>query len=188
MKRLIVAASFAVLAGCVSPGMGGMSNGGMANSVQQRQMQGDDLIASMDAAEAAAKRPGDDALTCDQMQAEMTAMFQDPKFVATVASLQTQGEQMQTKAKAAQAGAVTSVLAGTALGAASSFVPGLSWLSGGFMQAQMASANKQMESVNRDSDSLMSGMSEIMPQMMRGQRLNELATSKTCAFLNQKPT
>ena len=27
----------------------------------------------------------------------------------------------------------------------------------------------------------------MMPQIMRGQRLNELATAKKCAFLNQKP-
>lgn len=30
-------------------------------------------------------------------------------------------------------------------------------------------------------------LTTMMPQIMRGQRLNELATAKKCAFLNQKP-
>ena len=30
-------------------------------------------------------------------------------------------------------------------------------------------------------------LATMMPQIMRGQRLNELATAKKCAFLNQKP-
>ena len=88
-------------------------------------------------------------------------------------------------AATAQAGAVGTGIATGVASFAGSMVPGLGWLSGGFASAQMAQANAQMEQTNKDQAAMMSNMNDVMPQIMRGQRLNDLGTAKKCAFLNQ---
>src|SRR5689334_15782320 len=100
------AAAAAILSGCVSANpMPQAANANMRSTIAQRQAQNDNLNANMAMAQAQANRPGDDKLTCDQMQAEMTVMFQDPKFRGTIDAM---GAQAQTQMAKAQGAGVAS--------------------------------------------------------------------------------
>ena len=152
MKKLVLACAVATVSGCVMPGMPGMDPmGGMTNaaSVSQAQSQEANMMAAQSAAQASAARPGDDAKSCDALQAEMTATMNDPQVQTAMASMGASAQAQQDRAKAAQAGAVAGVATSTALGVAGSFIPGLSWFSQGAMMAQQAQMTSQMNAANR---------------------------------------
>jgi len=203
-KSIIVACSMLALTGCAMPGipgiggmmgmpgLGGMDpvSAAMASANMTTMNAGNNLMVQQQLAQANANRPGDERLTCDQMQTEMTAMFEDPQFVGAVATLGAQAQSQMAQQQKAAANATAAMTTMTMVGAASSFIPGGGWLAQGVMQAQMASAVAEMGPAAQRGADMMTTMSAVMPQMMRGQRLNELATAKKCAFLDQaaKPT
>jgi hypothetical protein len=193
MKKLVVVCAVATLSGCVMPGMpgmdpmGGMTNAAMADSVSQAQTQQANMMAAQSAAQASAARPGDDAKSCDALQAEMAATMNDPQVQSAIASMGASAQAQQDRAKAAQAGAVAGAATSTALGIAGSFIPGLSWFSQGAMMAQQANAVSQMNAANRDRSKMMTDISSVMPQLYRGQHLYDLATRKNCSFTKQPP-
>ena len=180
MKRLVMACSVLALCGCATPGMGGT-----ASSAEQMEAQASNMMASQAAAEAAAVRPGDEAMSCEALQAELQTTMNDPKVQASMASIGSNAQAQQDKMKSAQAGAIAGAATTSVLGIASSFIPGLSWFSQGAMMAQQASMQKQMAESNKSQAQMLSEMNSIMPQMYRGQRLYDLATAKKCAFINQ---
>jgi hypothetical protein len=185
MKRLMAACAALTLTGCVAPGMPGMDPmAGMAGG-DQAQRQADSMMAAQASAQAAAVHPGDEALSCEALQAEMQAVMNEPAVKTAIAENGATAQAQMDKAKAAQAGAVAGAVGTTALGVASSFVPGLSWFSQGAMMAQQAGMAAQMKESNRTMTQMSANMTSIMPQMMRGQRIYELASAKKCAFLNQ---
>ena len=156
MKLIVAGAAALLLTGCVVPGMpmigmpadlGGVGGTGMT------QAEIDSAGANMKLAQAngmaAANRPGDDKLTCDQLQAELMITMRDPKVQAAMGSMGQRAQDQKAKQDAALAGKSQSVTAADT-------------------RAPLASA---------------ADMTSIMPQMMRGQRINELATAKNCAFL-----
>ena len=124
-------------------------------------------------------------MSCDALQAEMAATMNDPKVQATMASMGASAQAQMDKAKAAQAGAVAGAATTTALGVASSFVPGLSWFSQGAMMAQQAQMQSQMNAANKDRGQMIADMNSIMPQLYRGQHLYDIAVKKNCAFTKQ---
>jgi len=184
MKRLVVACAFAAVSGCATPGMPGA---GMSDSTAQMQMHQSNMMAAQAAAQDSAARPGDDAMSCDALQAEMAATMNDPKVQASMASMGASAQAQMDKAKAAQAGAVAGVATTAAVGIASSFIPGLSWFSQGAMMAQQAAMESQMNAANRDRAQMMVDMNSVMPQLYRGQHLYDTAVKKNCAFTKQQP-
>ncbi len=194
MKKVMAACSVLALAGCGGiPGLdmmdptGMMANSAMASANMTTQMAGTNFMAAQAAAERDAVRPGDDKLTCDQLQAEMGVMFDDPAFVSTVASLGAQAQSEMDRGKAQQSKMAATIATTTAIGAAASFIPGGGWLAQGAMQAQMAATAAEVGPASQRSAGMIGNMASIMPQMMRGQRINDLATAKKCAFLQQAP-
>jgi hypothetical protein len=177
MRRLMMASVALTAAGCATPG--GPSGADYADT----QMA--DMMAAQSAAQAAAVRPGDEALTCDQLQAEMTATMNDPKVQAVMADNGASAQAQMDKVRAAQSGAVAGAVGVSALGVASSFVPGLSWFSQGAAMAQQATMAAQARETQRQISQMSGSTMSIMPQMMRGQRIYELASAKSCAFVNQ---
>ena len=197
MKLVMAACAALAFAGCVAPGipgMGGMNpagmavNSAMANSNAQLQMQGANMMAAQASAQAAAVRPGDEALSCDALQTEMGVMFKDPGFQAAVSSMGASAQTQMDRAKAAQASAAGLGVTSAITGVASSMIPGMGWLAGAAMQAQMAAAAAQIPAADRARAQMMGDMTTMLPAMYRGQRIHELATAKKCAFLDQKPT
>ena len=188
MKKLVVAWALVAVSGCVAPGipgmgpMGGTDNAGMASDMDAQYAS---MMAAQTQAQATAARPGDEAMSCDALQAEMAATMNDPKVQASMASMGASAQAQMDKAKAAQAGAVAGAATTTALGVASSFVPGLSWFSQGAMMAQQAQMQSQMNAANKDRGQMIADMNSVMPQLYRGQHLYDLAVKKNCSFTKQ---
>jgi hypothetical protein len=190
MKKLMAACVVATLSGCMAPGIPGMGLGGMDTAARASEMdaQHASMMTAQTEAQATAARPGDEAMSCDALQAEMAATMNDPKVQASMASMGASAQAQMDKAKAAQAGAVAGAATTTALGVASSFVPGLSWFSQGAMMAQQAQMTSQMNAANKDRAQMMAELNSVMPQLYRGQHLYDLAVRKNCSFTKGQPT
>ena len=144
-------------------------------------------------AQAAANRPGDEALSCDALQQQLVSAVNDPAVQGYVAkaglAAQQKKDAIDQKAAEYNAGAPSKgrVAAQTALALASGLVPGAGMA--GFMaqagqaQAQQAAAAKNVA----DSMRLSTEMMTIMPQIMRGQRLIELAAARKCDWIPAPP-
>lgn len=145
------------------------------------------LEQSMTAAEAQAARPGDEQLSCDQLQSEMVTTMQDPDVQTAIAAngadAQAQMERMNSARGQMQAQMGVSLF----MGIAGSFIPGLGYAQ--MAQQQMMAAQQQRQA--RQNMAQMAAMGErmalVMPQMMRGQRVYELAQGQHCAFIEQPP-
>lgn len=142
---------------------------------------------SMAAAQAAASRPGDEALTCEQLEGEVVTTMQDPQVQAVVAAQGAFGQEQVDRMNEAQGRQRAQMATSLFMGVASAFVPGLGY-------AQMAQQQMQAAQMQRESQGNMARMMEmaqqmqtIMPQLMRGQRLYELGQTQQCAFTQQQP-
>ncbi|MGE0830448.1 MAG: hypothetical protein AB7O04_14005 [Hyphomonadaceae bacterium] len=144
------------------------------------------IEASMAAARAAAARPGDEALSCEALQAELGATMNDPTVQANIAESGAAAQEMQAQANDARNAAMGQMGANMALGLASAFVPGLGMAQQAMMMGQMAAAQRQAEANRGRHAAMMGNMQEIMPQLMRGQRLVELAQLKQCPFVESQ--
>jgi hypothetical protein len=153
------------------------------------------LAAAEAAAQANAVRPGDEALSCEALQAEMVAIVQSPEMQAFV---QTAGPQAQAQlaqlnaAQAEQEAAASSRprLGGQiARGLAVGVVPGLQQANAQAQQAasiaQAAEAQAQAEQNQRAALALGSQAATLAGPAMRGQRVIELAQARDCAFLKE---
>ncbi|MGH8198514.1 MAG: hypothetical protein ACRETI_10115 [Steroidobacteraceae bacterium] len=184
MKRLLVL----ILAGVASAATAQEGNPGAMPDPTQ-----DPMLAAM-LAEAA--KPGDDALTCDQLQAELGAMGTDPQVQAV---MQEQGayaqEQMakmqgaQQQAEAAQSSRPP--IAGQMfMGFLSSFIPP-NPVTGYAQQAAAAAQNaKATAEAQKNQQDMMDNMQKvmgIMPQLMRGAHVAQLAQAKGCDFMAGEP-
>lgn len=141
---------------------------------------------SMADAQAAAARPGDDQLTCDQLEAEMAANMQDPQVQAAIAAngadAQAQMDQMNAARGRQRAMMATSMF----MGIASSFIPGLGYAQMAQQQAMNMQYQRQAQQHMAQMMEMGQRMQAIMPQMMRGQRVYELAQAKQCEFAQQQ--
>jgi hypothetical protein len=182
----------------------GGQNGMMAQAQQFAQTaaqkppardQFDKLQKAMADAQAKAGRPGDNALTCDAIQNEIVSSMRDPAVTAAATKAGAWGAEQQAKLEEASGSSKGAMAAQMAMGLASSlgsmFLPGLGLATGGAQaaiaqthaarQAAAASSNvQQLEEAMKD-------MIGILPQLMRGQRLMELAQSRKCDWLAGPP-
>ncbi len=187
--RLLIAASAVGLSACAVPGMPGMDpmggNPAMASSVMQMETQQASLMAAQASAQASAAQPGDEAKSCDALQAEMAATMRDPKVQASIASMGASARAQQDRADAARAGVAANAAGMTALGVAGAVIPGLNWFSQGAMAAQQAQIASQAPAANRERAQMMADLNSVLPQLYRGQHLYNIAVSKNCAFTKQ---
>ena len=162
---------------------------------KQQEALADQLEAAQAAAEANASRPGDEALSCEALQAEMVAIAQSPEMQAFA---QTAGAQAQSdlakinEAQAAQqaaAGSRPGLARGIAQGVVSGVVPGLGQAQAAAQQAaSMAQAAQAQQQVRQNQQSMLAlgGQAAAMAgPMMRGQRVMELAQARDCAWLKE---
>lgn len=121
-----------------------------------------DMMVQYEAAQAAAHRPGDEALACDAIRTELEATVNNPAVQEYVASSSEQAQRDMAYAQAAMAAAVPATTNPT--------VPTVDPLA-----AERAAAHaQQLEQLNA-----------IMPLIMRAQRLSELAALKACDWLSE---
>ncbi|HWA00662.1 MAG TPA: hypothetical protein VG841_10155 [Caulobacterales bacterium] len=142
--------------------------------------------ATQAAAAAQAQHPGDDQLTCDQIQTEMTSTMSDPAVQTQIQQMGAWAQEQQQRADAGRAQAGAQIVGNMALGLASSFVPWLGYSQMAAQRAQMSQMQNRADDAQARADQLMSGMEGVMPQLMRGQRLYELAQGQQCAFLQEQ--
>ena len=139
------------------------------------------LQSGLEAAQKGAIRPGDGALSCEALETELVAVAKEPVFQSHVAKW---GAAAQEKMAAMNA-AAPSVAAQSALALFSSIVPGGAWAgqaaAAAQAQGQQAQAAANMQQAMQQAQEMMA----IMPQLMRGQRVAELAQARNCAWVRQ---
>ena len=155
-------------------------------AAQDYDAMGAQMEQSMADAQAAAVRPGDEALTCEQLEGEIATTMQDPAVQEAVAAngadAQAQMDQMNAARGQMRAQMATSLF----MGIASSFIPGLGYAQMAQQQMQAAQMQRQQQQNMAQMMEMAQRMQTIMPQMMRGQRIYELGQAKQCAFTQQQ--
>jgi hypothetical protein len=142
---------------------------------------------SMAAAQAQSQRPGDEALTCEQLETEIATTMQDPAVQQAVAANGADAQAQIDRMNAAQGQMRRQMATGLFMGIASSFVPGLGYAQMAGQQMQAAQQQRQQQQNMAQMMQMAERMQTIMPQMMRGQRVYELGQAKQCAFTQQQP-
>jgi membrane protein involved in colicin uptake len=156
--------------------LGGMSAPARAQTPASTYME---LQAGLEAAQAAANRPGDAALGCDALEKELVASVKHPAVESYVAKSGAAAKQQQAALKAAQGRAATQ----SALTLFGSLVPGGA---GAGLAGTSALAQSQQVEAAQNIEQRMQQAQEmigIMPQMMRGQRVIELAQGRNCDWV-----
>lgn len=151
----------------------------------------EDMLANMSAAMAAAEEqavhPGDDALTCDQLQEEMAGTAMDPAVQTFAVESGAWGQDQLAQANAAQSRMRAQMGMSLFLGLASSFIPGLGYAQMAQQQAMMAQQQQQAQAQMAQMMSMAERMIPVMPQLMRGKRVYELAQAQQCPFIQEQP-
>jgi hypothetical protein len=137
------------------------------------------MAKAMEKAQAEANRPGDEKLTCDQLQQQMVAIAQDPAFLAYVQAAGVQAQKDLAQMQVPQ----SEIAAKTAATMAASMVPGAAM--GQVMASAAENQAKAAQSAARVQSRMDQGqqMMAFMPMLMRGQRLVELAAVRKCDWI-----
>src|SRR5437762_4011474 len=135
-----------------------------------------EMAAAMQAAQARAMRPGDEALPCAALEKELVSSMNDPAVQAYAAKSSAAAQKNLTAAEKSKAPMTPQAAAALAasLGAGGGLPPGLAGPPGLAAQAQ-AAQKLQAEQMKQ--------MIPIMPQMMRSQRVMQLGAVKQCSWM-----
>ena len=139
----------------------------------------DQLQQTYAAAEAAAVRPGDENLDCDGLATELVAVAKDSAVQAYIVKAGA-AAQRQYDAMNAAAAAMAAQSAFTLIG---SIVPGGGWAGHSAAVAQAEAQKLQAARNIQERMQMAQEMMSIMPQMMRGNRVVQLAQARNCAWL-----
>lgn len=141
-----------------------------------------DLESTLQAAQAAANRPGDESLDCEALQNEL---FANAKHPAVQSRIATAGAWAQDKQAAMNpmGGEMTTQGALTLFGG---LVPGGDYAAIAAARAQAPMQQAQVARNLQQSTRMAQDMMGILPQMMRGQRVVELARARNCAWLQEQ--
>ncbi len=141
---------------------------------EYQQMQ-----ARMEQAQADANRPGDERLDCAALEKEMIGVATDPALKDQVAKLGKQAEDDRARIDAG----MSQMSIQTAMTVYASLMPGGAWAQLGAAQANMPAqrtdTNQRVDRIREDSQAMM----RFLPQIMRGQRVFELAQQRQCAWV-----
>jgi hypothetical protein len=134
-------------------------------------------------AQADAIRPGDENLSCEQLQAEFTAVMNHPAMQTNAAQAGAWAQEQQQRMKEARGRAMRQAGVGIVTGIVSSFIPGAGYIQQAQQMAQAGRQRAQAAENQREIMALGANMQEMLPYAYRGQRIYELAQRKECAFL-----
>jgi len=152
-----------------------------AGSIASAQRSPNDMKAMMAALESAQKtasRPGDAAMNCEALEKELVTTVNDPAIQAFV---EKNGAAAQKDYEALKTG--TAAMTGQmAASIAASLVPGADFAQIAAAQAQAPFQAAQAAQRVEGRAMQFSELLKILPQLMRGQRVIELAAMKQCAW------
>lgn len=140
-----------------------------------------DLQASLEAAQAAAVRPGDESLGCDALQRELVGNARSEPVQSYVARSGAAAQSQLDAVKSAQ----SKVAAQAALTVFSSVVPGGAWAQQGAAAAQAPLQQAQAAQTLQQRMQQAQEMVAMLPVMMRSQRVIELAQARRCDWLSR---
>jgi hypothetical protein len=172
MKRQTIVLTLALLTGCAMPQQPRQAQLPGMSQDYQSMMQG------METAQAGASRPGDEKLTCDELQEQLVAVVQDPDLLADVEAAGVAAEKDVAQMQAAQ-GEVAAKSAATLI---ASIVPGAAM---GHMMAGAAENQSSAAAGQAHMKEMMAARQQMMAHMdgiMRGQRLVELGQVQKCEW------
>ena len=137
------------------------------------------MMNAMEKAQAEANQPGDQRLSCTQLQEQLAAIAQDPAYLAYVKAAGIAAEkdmaQMEVSKDEIAAKTAATVIASMSPAAAMSHMTA----SAAENQAKVAQGAARMQSRMADAQQMMA----FMPKLMRGQRLIELAMASKCEWV-----
>lgn len=157
------------------------------DGVDAMQAAGARLEAEQAQARANAARPGDELLTCEQIQAEMGANMNTQEMQTQTAEMGASAQRQQELQEEARQRQLGMMATGVVTGIVGSFVPGVGYAQSAVMQAQASEQQAAATESQREMAGLIGNMTNMMPAMMRGQRLNELAQAQDCSFARDLP-
>jgi hypothetical protein len=149
-----------------------------AMAAQMEQAQAD--------AQAQAQRPGDEDLTCEQLETEMYTTMQDPAVQSVIAQNGAEAQARMDQMNAAAGQQRAQMAASMFMGLASAFIPGFGYAQMAQQQAMAAQQQRQAQQHMTQMMEMGQRMQTIMPQLMRGQRIYELGQAKQCTFVEQQ--
>jgi hypothetical protein len=185
MTKLLLASL--LIAGVAMPLRAQTSNALQADQ-QMQKMQ----LAMADA-QAKASRPGDTRMSCAEMQQELEGQMRQPAVRAAAAAngaiAKEKLDELDKAKSEASAQVATQMASNLFMGFASAFMPGMGMITGRAQQAQMqakaaqdqAKAQQNAQDIAKMADSMIA----ILPQMMRGNHMMELAQAKNCDWIKQ---
>jgi hypothetical protein len=143
-----------------------------------------EMMKAIGAAQAEANQPGDEKLTCEELEQQVVAVAQDPAFQAQVKAGGAAAEQEMAAIQAAE-GEIAAKSVATAI---ASTVPGASM---GHMMANAAEnqAKAAQGAAHVQARMLMGQeLMTLMPKILRGERLLQLAAARKCKFASSLNT
>jgi hypothetical protein len=136
---------------------------------------------AMAAAQAAANRAGDEALNCEVLQKEFMAIVNSPAVQAHSAKSSATAVQQQKAMAAAAAKPGANPQTPAAL--ISGLIPAGGWADLMAAQSQASAQAAQMAPNLEKTKQQMNDLLTIMPQLIRAQRVLELAQNRKCQWL-----
>jgi hypothetical protein len=137
------------------------------------------MMAAMESAQKAANHPGDAAMSCEVLEKELVATMNGPAVQGFAVK---SGAAAQKDYDALQKGNGT-MAAQMAMTMASAFVPGAASAQLAAAQAQAPAQAAQAAQRVQQRAVQMNDLVAILPQLMRGQRVIELAATKQCPWM-----
>lgn len=149
------------------------------SAVAQDAARFQNLANGLDKAQREAVREGDERLDCPALEQQLIAAVTAPPVQDYIAK---SGERAQQDMARAQPDPAR-MTAQAALTAFSSLVPGGAWV--GFMAAAGQAAGMQMQAAQNVEQRMQQAneMVKILPQLLRGQRVIELAQARQCEWV-----
>ena len=137
------------------------------------------LQKALEQAQAQASRPGDERLSCDALQKELIDAMNSPEVKSFTRS---QGELYASEQKRIESGKTDAALQ-AALTAFASIAPGGAWAQLGAAQAQMPMQRAQAAESLRLRSQQATEMMQVLPQILRGERVITLAYAQRCDWV-----
>lgn len=136
------------------------------------------MMMAMDQAKADSARPGDDKLSCEQLEEQLVSVTQDPDFQAHVESAGANAQKQQEAMQGAKGQIALQSLRTVLM----TFIPGGRMAGMAHAQAQAKAQGVQSMSQMKSRIEQAQQMMVLMPKLMRGQRVVELAAGKNCEW------
>jgi len=164
-----------------------------SSNARQADQQLQKMQLAMADAQAKASRPGDNRMSCAEMQQELEGQMRQPAVRAAAAAngaiAQEKLDELDKAKSEASAQVATQMASNLFMGFASAFIPGMGMITGRGQQAQMqAKAAQDQAKAQQNTQDMMKmadNMIAILPQMMRGNHMMELAQAKNCDWMKQ---